>query len=503
VDVELQLLPNRSVTPIVGYRRNTIDGPRRTTYFVGQDEFELNSNLEETEEELYAGLTFFTPRFWGTFIQGWRDYEGVDRVSLVPGANGGNSTQPVLGVDVNMDELTRTVTTTADTPVTTANLQGRLSESIGLELSYVQSDLESTAMSSEALSGSFVSYSINRFFAGLDQSIESRTDNPFWRGEVQLTVDLSRTVRLDVGYEASQRELEGWALISNLYLDTLTFTGFDPSDVEVLIEAENGYEREDEILRGRLNIKEVGPFVLWLEGSQRRTDLDVSQDVSQVVVPGGQEGEWDRDVTRLGVGGSLVMKGATVSLDVTTESSDKVIVRTDFTSMSRLRGRIDWSIVTWLRLVTTAELISRSNGDADVGYDADTTHVAVDLDLTPVENLTFRLAYDGYDTDTRIPIRIPQSFEIAPSLYSDNGTLLEGGLYWQPGIFILDLGYSSFENEGSFEFETERAFARAGIELAKSWSIAAEYEAWDYSEQVLTLADFDATRYGVYLRWRH
>lgn len=502
LDVELQLMPNHSVTPLVGYRRNTIDGPRQTTYFVGQDQFQLTSNLEETEQEFYAGLTFFTGRFWGTFIQGWRDYEGVESLGLVPGANAGNSGQPVLGVDVTMDDLTRSVRTTADTPVTTANVQGRLCESIGLEVSYVRSDLESKADSTEMLSGSFVSYSINRFFQGLDQTIESRTDNPHWRGEARLKFDLSQNVRLDVGYERRHRSLEGWALVSSLYLDTLNFSGYDPRDVAVLVEAENGYEREDEIISGRLNMKDIGPFVLWVEAARRDTDLDVSQDVSQIVVPGGQEGSWERNVDLLGAGAAVTLGGATVSLDIGTESSDEIIMRTDFTSMSRLRGRIDLPIVRWLRLVTTAELIQRDNGSANVGYDADTTHLAVDLDFSPMETLTFRLAYDNYDTETRIPVRLPDTFDIVPSTYNDNGTLYEGGLMWRPGIFNFDVGYSSFDNCGSFEFDNTRAFARAGIDFAKSWSAAVEYEAFDYSEQVLTLADFDATRYGVYLRWR-
>ncbi len=502
LDVELQLMPNHSVTPVVGYRRNTIDGPRNTTYFVGQDQFQLTSNLEETEQEFYAGLTFHTTRFWGTFIQGWRDYEGVDTLGLVPGANAGNSGQPVFGVDVTMDDFSRSVRTTADTPVTTANIQGRLCESIGLEASYVRSDLESEATATEMLSGSFVSYSISRFFQGLDQTVESRTDNPFWRGEARLKWDLSDQVRLDVGYEKRHRNLEGWALISSLYLDTLNFSGFDPRDVEVLVAAENGYGREDDIISGRLNMKDIGPFVFWVEAARRDTDLDVSQDVSEVVVPGGQQGSWERTVDLFGAGAALTMGGATVSLDIGTESSDEVIVRTDFTSMSRLRGRLDWAIARWLRLVTTAELIQRDNGTAQVGYNADTTHVAVDLDFNPIDSLTFRLAYDSYDTDTRIPVRIPQTFDIVSSIYNDNGTLFEGGLQWQPGIFNFDIGYSSFDNCGSFEFDTTRAFARAGLDFGKSWSAALEYESYDYSEQVLTLADFDSTRYGVYLRWR-
>jgi hypothetical protein len=502
LDLEVEILPNSTVTPIVGYRWNAIEGPRQTTYTVGQDEFRLSSDLEETEQEIYAGVTFRTDRFWGTVIQGWRDYEATDSVTLSPGAGAGNNDRPVLGTDVFMDDFSRSTRTEAETPVTTANVQGRFTEMVGFEVSYVRADVEGESSASEMLSGSFVSYQISRFFEGLDQSIESRTENPYWRGEARLNFNFSENVRLDVGYEARSRELEGWALISSLYLDTLNFSGFDPQDIETLVEANNGYEREDQIIIGRLNLREVGPFVLWAEAGVRKTDLDVTADVSQIVIPGGQDGEWERQVDLFGAGAAIVWGAARISLDVLTESADDVIMRTDYDSRSKLRGRIDWTIAQWLRLVTTAELINSSNGTSGAGYEADTEHVAVDLNFDPTDRLSFRLAYDGYTTDTRIPIRLPHSFEVVPSIFSENGTLLEGGLLWRIGIVNLDLGYSNFENTGSFEFDSKRAFARVGVDFTDNWSAAAEYENNDYTEKVLELADFDAQRVGVFLRWR-
>ncbi len=78
---------------------------------------------------------------------------------------------------------------------------------------------------------------------------------------------------------------------------------------------------------------------------------------------------------------------------------------------------------------------------------------------------------------------------------------MEGGLQWQISLFNLDLGYSTFENTGTFEFDMDRAFARVGVDFSDHWAAAVEYESNEYSEKVLTLAEYDATRYGVYLRW--
>jgi hypothetical protein len=190
VDLELELLPGHNLTPIVGYRWNRIEGPRRTTYHVGADEFQLTSDLEETESEFYAGLAFVVGRFNGAVIQGWREFEARDTLGLVPGAGGGNNSNPVLGVDVTMDTLERTVRTDAETPVTTFNIRGPISEWARLIASYARADYESETFSSQVLSGSLVSFELRRLFGGLDQSIESRTENPSWRGELRLEFDL-------------------------------------------------------------------------------------------------------------------------------------------------------------------------------------------------------------------------------------------------------------------------------------------------------------------------
>lgn len=502
IDAELQLLPNRAVTPVIGYRWNRYSGPRQTTYFVGQDEFRLDSDLEETEQEIYGGILFATNRWSGSLLQGWRSFEATDRVGLVPGAGAGNNLRAVLGTDVTLADLTRTVETEADTPVTTANIRGRLGEAVRLTASYVQADADSDTSASELLSGSLVSFRLSRFFSGLDQSIASRTESPSWRGEARVEIDLSPEVRLDLGYEARERELEGWALISSLYLDTLNFSGADPRDISTLIETTNGYEREDDIASARINLRGVGPFVLWAEGAIRSSDLDLSEDVAQIVTPGSQQGEFNREVDVIGAGAAVVFKGARMSLDLVSENADDIVVRTDYIDRLRMRGRVDWALSSWLRLLATGEKITSNNGSAGVGYDAETDHVALDLEITPTDTFLLRLAYDNYDTDSSVLVRLPQDFSTERSTHAETGQLLEGGLRWRIAPFDLDLGYSEFENTGSFGFDMTRSFARLGIDFNDRVGGAFEFENNEYTEDLQQLADFDADRFGVFIRWR-
>jgi hypothetical protein len=501
LDVELEILPGRVVTPIVGYRFNQIDGPRTTTYHVGQDEFVLDSDLEETEEEFRVGLAFLAGQWRGAVIQGWREFESEERSRLASGAGGGNSSREILGVDVNADSIDRTLRTEAETPVTSAYVAGGFGDHVRVDASYVRADWEGDTALDETTSGSMVSYRISRFFSSLEQSVESRTENPSWRGGLRLGFDLGSKVVLDVGYENRHRELEGWALISNLYLDTLNFSGADPQDISELVEINNGYERDDEILDATLRLQDLGPFQAWAGYATRDIELDVNEDAAQILLPIGQEGTFERSVDSVDVGAGLVFTGFKLVVDYRVDDGDMAILRTDFRDRTRLRGRIDINPVRWFRLLGTYETISNENDDPNIVLDADTDHWAVDLELMPVEQLVIRGAWDRYETESSILYRRPQDFGIEPSLHAEDAELIEGSILWNGNRFYLMGGYSSLDNDGSLPFQLDRIFGRLAFDFTDAWGLAVEYDNHEYTESAFTLADFEAERYGVFLRW--
>jgi hypothetical protein len=502
LDLELEILPGRTITPIVGYRWNRIEGPRRTTYHVGQDEFLLDSDVEETEEEFRLGVAFRAGSWRGVLMQGWRDFSSEQLTRLAPGAGGGNNDRPVLGQDIMAESIGRNVRTKADTPVTTAHVSGGFGERVRLDLSYARAEWDSDTSSAEAVVGSLVSFRIARFFESLDQSISSRTESPSWRGAVRVGIDVSSRIALDLGYERRHRELEGWALISNLYMDTLNFSGADPRDISELVEARNGYDRDDDLLELAVRVNDLGPFFLWAEGSVVDTTLDVSRDVAEIVVPGGQFGSFDRSTDGYELGAGVDIGNLRVLVDYRGEDADNAIVRTDFLDRSAVRGRIDWSLSSWLRVLATIESIEADNDTPGIGLDAETDHWAFDIDLRPVESLVFRLAWDTYETESTTLVRIPHDFSTAFSEHTEEGEILEGSLEWRIAAFTLGAAYSTLDNEGVLPFQLDRAFGRLGCSFNDHWGAALEYENNDYTEKGFALADFDADRFGVFIRWR-
>ena len=85
-NADLELLPGRMITPIVGYERNEYDGPGQTTYTVGADEFRLRSDLANTSQEVRVGVGFHTSAISGQIVQGWRKLQENETLTLAAGA---------------------------------------------------------------------------------------------------------------------------------------------------------------------------------------------------------------------------------------------------------------------------------------------------------------------------------------------------------------------------------------------------------------------------------
>ena len=85
-DATLQILPGKTLTPILGFTRNMYRGPGTTTYHVGENEFLLNEGVRAIDDEYRIGLGFNTKLVQGAVIQGYRRYRFTDTV--VAGAGG-------------------------------------------------------------------------------------------------------------------------------------------------------------------------------------------------------------------------------------------------------------------------------------------------------------------------------------------------------------------------------------------------------------------------------
>src|SRR4029077_3921114 len=211
-DVELELLPGKIVSPLLGYTRNTYDGPGPTTYHLGQNEYLLNQQVNSVDQLYRVGLGFNYKGIRAGFTQGWRMYDWKSVAALGPGAVSGNVTTPVLGQPLTADVILGTQSNKINTPVTNAWITGTLSSGVKLTGTYIKADGSNETNYVEADAGKFLSFELARFFSGLGETVDSRARTDYWRASARAEVNITSNVDLSGGWAENSRVLDGQAL---------------------------------------------------------------------------------------------------------------------------------------------------------------------------------------------------------------------------------------------------------------------------------------------------
>jgi hypothetical protein len=505
LDVDVDILPNGVLSPIVGYSLNRYEGPARTTYDVGGDEFRLASDLEDTEQEARVGFAFRAGGFSGRVVQGWRQFRETEHLKLAPGEGTGNNIPPLLGTPVTLTDFERDSRVKVNVPVTTAYVVGRFAGRVKVSAGYVRANGDTEASETEDLTGNLVSFQISRFFQGLTEPISSRARNEQWRGHGRVEVDLADGMDVNVGYTERHRELDGFALISSLFIDTLTFTRQDPRDLERIIEANTALERTEKIFDASFDARSLGPVALRVGYEQTDQDVRVTPDPEEIVVPGGQGGDFNRRIHSWNASANFTKSGVTLGADYRRDRADDAIVRVDYIDRDRYRVRAGWSLGDRIRLSANGEQVDVSNDKPGIGFDGRIRQYGGDLEGVPVKPLTLRLSASRFEATSTIPIRQPQDFSIITSRNRERGTWLEGGASLNLTRFRLEGAVGRLENEGTFPFTINRARARAEFDWNSRLTSVVDWNGDKYSEarqENGNLGGYNGNRYGVFLRVR-
>jgi hypothetical protein len=503
VNLNVEFIPGHVLTPLFGYSWMRYKGPGTTTVHTGQDEFQLKSDFSEVVQEVQGGVGFHFSTFSGSVLQGWRIFNSSETDALVNGAGGGNNATPVLGRDITLSNYTRSTDSGGTFPMTNAYVSGTLTPGVRLVGSYVRADMKSTTDDGVAGAGSLASFMLSRFYTGFTESVRARSESLNWRGEARVEWEPLDGLQLLAGYTKRHRDQDGLATIADMYANTVNFSGADPKTINTLLTSNTAMQRDENVMELKASTRNLGPVQLWAGWGTSKQDLTVTPDAAEIVVPGGQGGHFTREVKLYSAGATFTVSGLKLAFDWKKDDADNAIVRTDYLNQERWRARLSWTAGQFLRLVGTAENIKGKNPTAGIDRDATTKHWAGDLEVTPVKDFVVRLGYGVYKADSTITIRQPQDFTIVPSVYSEDGTSKDVAASYRFGRGGFEAGFSKFENIGSMALTLDRTFARADFDFTKEWGVLLQFEKRKYQDDALSIADYDAKWYGVFLRWRN
>ena len=506
-DVNLELLPGKAITPFVGYGWNQNSGPGQTTYFLGQDEFRLNQDLKETENEVRVGAGFnFGGAVYGTVLQGWRQFKGTDNLSLVPGGGAGNNAGPVLDQStVSASSIVQSGNTNVNTPFTNVSVTGAIGKRLKVTGNYVQFNAKQDGAGSEADAGSFVSFQLDRFFSGVSQSIAANAQNKTWQGGGKVELGLAEGVDLFGGFQRAHRDQSGASLIDTLYLQSIMFGGLDKRDLEVLLNTQNSLTRQDDVWDVGVSARSIGPLSFRGEFRETNDHVTSTPDLSEIVVGStdAQGGTLDRRIRTVDAGMTFTQSGFTAQASWKRDQANAPVFRTDFQDRDRFRVRLGY--VTpgdLIRLGFQAEQTDQSNGWTGMGYDGTSRQYTGELELAPVSAVRIRGSVSQFQANSTISYRVPQNFNLDTSVNTEKGDSVEGGVTLLLKPVSLDAALGRFENRGTNAFNIERYRIKLAWDVVATAGIVAEWARDKYREATPSLGDFDATRFGLYLRWR-
>jgi hypothetical protein len=410
----------------------------------------------------------------------------------------------VLGTPITLSNFGRETSTKTDTPTTSAIVTGQFGARFKVIGSYQRASAEADTNESENAAGSLVSFQISRFFAGLTETASTESKATFWRGSGRAEVAIADGIDLTAGYSRRHRWLDGFALVSTLYLDTQVFAGKDPPNVLVLLQANNDMDRTDTVFDASVSARGLGPFALRAGWSQTRQDVAVTPDLAEIVVPGGQGGDFARRINAFSAGGSYTRAGFTFGADYQGERANDPIVRTDFLDRDRYRLRASWTSGKLLRVSANGTQTDSSNDRPGIGYDGRLREYGGELEITPIKPLSVRFASAAFQSDSKIPFRKPEDFTTAISEHRERGYSFEGGINLSFPWLTLDGACSEFTNSGSYPFTIDRVRVNAEVPFSASLSLVAEWLRDKYNDAAQNTGSqgkFDANRYGFYVRW--
>jgi hypothetical protein len=501
IDADVEIFPERNIVPFLGYSLNHFNGPGRTTYHVGQDEFLLGQSLDDREHEVRAGAAFRFTRFYGQFTQGWRRFNSNETLALVA-PQSGNNTTPILGRDISATDIRRSESIRVNTPFTNFYVTGDVAPHVRVIANYVRFNADQNGDENESATGSFASFAAGRFFNGLTETASSNAKNTTWRGGARAEVSIINNVDAFGGFEREHRDLRGTALINTVLLQSITFGGADPHDLATALNANSSVDRDQDVLNAGVNARVLGPISFRAEFRETKQDVTVSADASEIVVPGAQGGSFDRRIHTFDVNAGYTKSGLTLGAAWRHDSADTPIFRTDYLGRNRYRLRAQYRAPKYVRIGAVAEQLKQNNDRPDVAYDAKIRQYTGNVDITPIEHLTFRASASRFKSDSTALFLRPETLSPSTSIQTENGRSREGGVSFTMKRVGLDASVTRFRNTGSNPFTIDRYAARATVGLKAKTGVAFEWNKDKYDEPLPSYGNYDASRYGIYLRWK-
>jgi hypothetical protein len=487
-DVQLDLLPNKWITPYVAFGRNTDFGRGVTVFHTDINEYPVASLYSDQTNNYRGGVRMEFGRYHVSLEQGgttFRDDQGASDV----GPNAGNFIGPFMGRTLTLSSVNELYRVRGDSIYTKGLLAANPFSWMSVTGQFVYSKPRTDINYTEASTGTFYLQRILQFYNSGQDVLSGDANMPHSSGSVTVEIRPFSRLRIVEYWMTDRFHNAAGALLA----ESLLVSGVPLTDSQV----------SNDRLALNYNQEEVDAYY----------DL-----TSKLTVRGGYRYEWgNTDVLapiltglnsesanlrrNVGIAGLNYRLGQKFRIIASAEgsSSGATYFRTSLQNYEKARIRASYDVLSTLRVAADFSLLNYSNPDPSVRLDFSSKVESASVFWTPnsAKWANLLLDYSRSAVSSSILYLVPQSLSPATSIYKENAHSFTAVV----GIKWLSFGGSLFISSGSRPTTYYQPLARISIPINKHVRWNTEWRWYSMSEAFFAFENFQSNQLTTSLRF--
>ena len=487
-DVELDLLPNKWITPYLAFGRNTQFGRGITAFETDINQYPVASLYSDQTDNFRGGVRMELGHYHMTLEQGgttFKDDQGASDVTPTSGSFIG----PFLGQNLTLNSLSELYRVRGDSIYTRALLAANPFPWMSITGQLVYSQAHTDVNYTEASTGTFYLRRILQFYSAGQDVLTGDANMPHSSGNVTVEIRPFSRLRI-VQYWMTDRfhNAAGALLAENLLVRGVPLTDSQLANDRLVL---------------NYNQEEVDAYydltkTLTLRGGYRYEWGNT--DVLAPILTGlpSEAANLSRNV---GIAGFNYRLGQKFRVAASAEGSNSgaIYFRTSLQNYEKARIRASYDLMSTLRVAADFSLLNNSNPDPSVRLDFSSKVESASVFWTPngAKWANLLVDYSRSAINSSILYLVPETLSPATSIYKENAHsfIAIAALKW------FSFGGSLFISSGSRPTAYYQPLARVSIPINKHVQWNTEWRWYSMSETFFALENFQSNQVTTSLRF--
>ena len=486
-DIQLDLLPNKWITPYLGFSRNTQFGRGITDFQSDVNNYPVGSVYSDQTNNYRAGVRMEMGRYHVTLEQGGTTFKD-DQGAADIGPNPGNFTGLYFGQTLSLDSLNELYRVRGDSVYSKALLAANPLPWVSITGEFVYAKPRTDVNYTEASTGSFVLQRILQFYSAGQDLLTGDANMPHLTGNISVELRPWRRVRIVESWMSDRfHNATNALLVENL------LAGMPLTDQQLA--------NERTVLR--YNQEQVDVYYdltsyLTLRGGYRFIwgNSDVTAPILADIP--SESANLHRQVGIAGINYRLGTK-LRITGDAEGSSSAQTFFRTSLQEYEKAHVRAQYDLSAAWRLAADVSLLNNSNPDPNVRLDFSSKVESASVNWIPNGGKWGNLLVDYSRAAVRSDILylVPASLSPTPSIYREN----DHSLTMLAAVKWVTLGGSLFLGSGSRPTHYYQPLARLAVPVYKHVQWITEWRWYSMTEAFYAFENFQSNQITTSLRF--